>query len=92
MLYFRPSSEVERVSPVTACLVAVYGAELGRGHVGGDRTVVDDPAALRVLVLHDLERLRVQRKDPVRLTSTTVCHCSAVIPPGAPPALRYPHC
>ena len=33
MLYFRPSSEVDLVSPVIACLVAVYGAELGRGDV-----------------------------------------------------------
>src|SRR5690242_2446452 len=27
----RPSSEIDFVSPVTACLVDVYGAELGRG-------------------------------------------------------------
>ena len=31
MSYLRPSSEVDLVSPVMACLVAVYGAELGRG-------------------------------------------------------------
>ena len=31
MSYFRPSSEMLLVSPVMACLVAVYGAELGRG-------------------------------------------------------------
>ena len=31
MLYLRPSREVDLVSPVIACLVAVYGAELGRG-------------------------------------------------------------
>jgi hypothetical protein len=31
MSYFRPSSDVDLVSPVIACFVAVYGAELGRG-------------------------------------------------------------
>ena len=31
MSYLRPSNAAERVSPVIACLVAVYGAELGRG-------------------------------------------------------------
>ena len=31
MSYFRPSSDVHLVSPVIACLVAVYGAEFGRG-------------------------------------------------------------
>ena len=33
MSYLRPSSAVHLVSPVMACLVAVYGAELGRGVV-----------------------------------------------------------
>ena len=31
MSYLRPSSAVDLVSPVIACLVAVYGAEFGRG-------------------------------------------------------------
>ena len=31
MSYLRPSSDVDFVSPVIACLVAVYGAEFGRG-------------------------------------------------------------
>ena len=31
MSYLRPSSEVDLVRPVIACLVAVYGAEFGRG-------------------------------------------------------------
>src|SRR2546425_1196450 len=31
MSYFRPSRDVALVSPVIACLVEVYGAELGRG-------------------------------------------------------------
>src|SRR3954468_1282626 len=33
MSYFRPSSEADFVSPVIACLVAVYGAEFGLGDV-----------------------------------------------------------
>ena len=31
MSYLRPSSDADLVSPVIACLVAVYGAEFGRG-------------------------------------------------------------
>ena len=31
MVYLRPSREVDLVRPVTPCLVAVYGAEKGRG-------------------------------------------------------------
>ena len=31
MSYARPSSDVDVVSPVIACFVAAYGAELGRG-------------------------------------------------------------
>src|ERR1700712_3193897 len=54
MSYARPSSEIDLVRPVTACLVAVYGAESGRG--GRDRPVVDDAAAARRLRLHRAER------------------------------------
>lgn len=39
MLYLRPSSEVLRVMPSTACFVAVYGAESG-GRVVSIRNVV----------------------------------------------------
>ena len=31
IVYLRQSSEMDLVSPVIACFVAVYGAELGRG-------------------------------------------------------------
>src|SRR5215831_15760994 len=31
MSYLRPSREADLVNPVMACLVAVYGAEFGRG-------------------------------------------------------------
>ena len=42
MSYLRPSSDVDLVSPVIACLVAVYGAEFGTRRMRRDRSVVDD--------------------------------------------------
>src|ERR1051326_7546281 len=51
----RPSSDKDRVSPVSACLVATYGVELRRGPGRGPGAVVDDPAAARVLRLHHAE-------------------------------------
>ena len=64
MLKRRPSSDVDLVRPVMACLVAVYGAECGRGDVGRDRSVVDDPAALRLLRFHQQEGLLRAEKRP----------------------------
>ena len=63
MPYGRPSRAIDLVSPVMACLVAVYGAEFGRGDVRGDRAVVDDSAARRRLALHHRDRsLRTQER------------------------------
>src|ERR1700693_3442728 len=74
--HLRQSSAVDLVSPVTACLVAVYGAEYGRG----------DCAEIEPLLMMRPPRGRcdfisliascVQRKVPVRLVSTTTFHCS----------------
>ena len=50
--YDRQSSEMLFVSPVIACLVAVYGADLGLGAWAEIDTVINDAATLRVLCLH----------------------------------------
>src|ERR1700683_1472271 len=52
MSYLRPSSEVALVSPVIPCLVAVYGAEFGRG------------ACAETLALHDSERFLDTQERP----------------------------
>ena len=61
-----PCAAVERgglVSPVTACLVAVYGAECGRGDVRRERAIVDDAAAARLLRLHQAEGVLGAQED-----------------------------
>ena len=63
MRYGRPSSDSDLVSPVSPCLVAVYGDRVRAGRVRRDRAVVDDPPALRILRLHHPERrLRAQER------------------------------
>ena len=62
MSYLRPSSEVDFVRPVIACLVAVYGAEFGLGEWADMELVVDYPSTARLLVLHDLDRLLCAEK------------------------------
>jgi hypothetical protein len=71
ILYFRPSREVDRVRPVIACLETVYAAEsaiskasprreslhTGSRGSGRDGAVVDDPSALRRLLLHESDGL-----------------------------------
>ena len=71
MSYARPSRDVDRVSPVIACFVAVYGAESGRGTLAeiepllmirpprGDWRFISRNASC------------VQRNAPVRFVSTT---------------------
>ena len=72
----RPSSATDLVKPVTACLVAVYGAEKGRGvWAETDPLLMMRPprGSWRFMIR---SASRVQRNMPVRLTSTTLCHCS----------------
>src|SRR6187200_1497896 len=76
MSYLRPSSEVDLVSPVIACLVAVYGAELGRG-----ACAEIEPLLMMRPPRGDCDFISriaccVQRKAPVRLMSTTFFQCS----------------
>src|SRR5213080_2020154 len=92
MSYLSPSSEADLVSPVIACLVAVYGAEFGRG------ACADIEPLLMILpprgswLFISLNASCTHRNAPVRLMSTTVFHCSkersSRLTPGAPtPAL-----
>ena len=57
MSYFRPSSDVDLVRPVIACLVAVYGAEFGRGAWAEIEPLLMIRPPRGVLRLHDPERL-----------------------------------
>src|SRR5688572_17606347 len=89
--YLRPSSEIDLVSPVIACLVAVYGVEFGRGACAEIEPLLTmrpprgdcDFIARNAACAH--------RNEPVRLMSTTYFHCSNVMssigPPPDTPAL-----
>src|SRR6266508_3036465 len=93
MSYFLPSSALDLVSPVTACLVEVYGAEFGRGACAEIEPLLmmRPPRGLWLFMI--LNASCVHRNMPVRLVFTTACHCSRVrsssmILPGVPiPAL-----
>src|SRR5678815_2423899 len=79
MSYLRPSSEVDFVNPDTACLVAVDGAELGRGACAEiDPLLMMRPPrgdwSFMILIASC-----VHRNTPVRLMSTTFFHCSKAV-------------
>ena len=76
MSYFLPSSEVDLVRPVIACLVAVYGAELGRGTWAEMDPLLMMRPPLGSWPFMSLNASCVHRKAPVRLMSTTDFHCS----------------
>ena len=67
---------VERVKPVTACFVAVYGDELGRGTWAETEPLLMIRPPMGSCAFMTLKACCVHRKTPVRLTSTTPCHCS----------------
>src|SRR5712691_11614615 len=78
MSYFRPSNAVAFVNPVSACLVDVYGAELGRGACAEiDPLLMMRPPRGSWLFI-SLKASCVHRKAPVRLMSTTFFHCAYV--------------
>ena len=70
MSYLRPSSDVDLVRPVMACLVAVYGAEFGRGAWAEIEPLlmIRPPRGSWSFISRNASC--VQRKAPVRLTST----------------------
>src|SRR4051812_29886532 len=76
MLYFRPSSDRDLVSPVTACLVAVYGAEFGRGTCAEMEPLLmmRPPGGVWSFIIR--YAACAQRKTPFKFTPTTDCHCS----------------
>ena len=78
MSYLRPSSEVDLVKPVIACFVAVYGAEFGLGAWADMDPLLSIRPPRGSCFFIALIACCVQRKAPVRFTSTTDLHCSKV--------------
>src|SRR5207245_7170273 len=78
MSYLRPSSDVDLVKPVIACFVAVYGAEFGLGAWADMEPLLTIRPPRGCWLLMSLIASWVQRKAPVRLTSTTEVHWSKV--------------
>src|SRR5437660_2975638 len=76
MSYLRPSRDVALVRPVIACLVAVYGAEFGRGACAEMEPLLMIRPPRGSWAFMSLKASCVQRNAPVRLISTTVFHCS----------------
>src|SRR5262245_5016040 len=78
MSYLRPSSEVDLVSPVMACLVDVYGAEKGRGACAEMEPLLMMRPPRGCWLFMILIASWVHKKGPVRFVSITVFHCSTV--------------
>src|ERR1044072_4393746 len=78
MSYLRPSSDVDLVRPVIACLVAVYGAEFGRGACADIEPLLMMRPPRGAWSFMILIACCVHRKAPVRLMSTTFFHCANV--------------
>src|SRR5207302_8725944 len=88
MSYFRPSRDVDFVRPVIACLVEVYGAELGRGTCAEMEPLLMMRPPRGSWLFMSLTASWVQKNAPFRLTATTSSHCWGVRyssrMPGAP--------
>ncbi len=67
----RASRDSARVSPVMRVLRRGIGRGIRPRHMGRERTVVDDAAALRVCAFISRNACCAQRREPVRLASTT---------------------
>src|SRR5437899_10698211 len=76
MSYFRPSSAVDLVRPVIACLVEVYGAEFGLGACAEMEPLLMMRPPRGCWLFMILNASCVHRNAPVRLMSTTAFHCS----------------
>src|SRR5262245_57898074 len=74
MSYFRPSKAVDVLSPVTACLLAVYGAELGRGAWAEIEPLLMMRPPRGDWLFMTRNASCVHRKTPVRFTSMTRRH------------------
>src|SRR5262244_424941 len=78
MSYLRPSSEVDLVSPVIACFVAVYGAEFGLGAWAEIEPLLMMRPPLGSWAFIWRNASCVHRKVPVKLLLTAECHWSYV--------------
>src|SRR6478609_8007525 len=74
----RPSSADDFVSPVMACFVAVYGAELGRGVCAeiDPLLMILPPRGCCDFIMRIAPC--AHRNAPVRFTLTTPLHCAKV--------------
>ena len=72
----RPSSAPDFVRPVTACLVAVYGAEFGRGVSDEIDPLLTMRPPRGCCAFITRNACCMQRKVPVKFASTTVFHWS----------------
>src|ERR1700730_1156594 len=72
--YLRPSSAADLVRPVIACLVAVYGAEFGRGLCAEMEPLLMMRPPRGTWLFMSRNASWVQRKVPVRLVWTTAVH------------------
>src|SRR5262249_15464066 len=74
--YLRPSRAVDFVRPVMACLLAVYGAEYGRGVCAEMEPLLMIRPPRGVCSFISRIASCVQRNVPVRFTAITRLHCS----------------
>ena len=86
----RPSSEQLLVSPVIACLVEVYAAELGRG-----LSAEMEPLLMMRPPCGDCAFIRRKaccehRKGAVRLVATAWFHCSRLSSSNGRPGVKVP--
>src|ERR1700694_4642819 len=88
MSYLRPSSDVALVRPLMACLVAVYGAEFGRGTWAEIEPLLMMRPPRGSWSFMILIACCVQKNAPFRFVPTTDSHFSGVRSssrPGVPP-------
>ena len=77
MLYLRPSRSVDLVIPSTACFVAVYGAEWGRGVYAEMEPLLMMRPPCGICDLKIRTASRVQRNVPMRLMFVTCWNFSS---------------
>src|SRR5437763_8035493 len=90
MLYSRPSSESERVNPVSACFVETYGVELRRGTCAetDPLLMILPPCGFCDFIMR--KACCAHRNAPVRFTATTSDHCSYVNSSNGMPRVLMP--
>jgi hypothetical protein len=86
----RPSSEMDLVSPVIACLVAVYAALPGRGEWAEIEPLLMIRPPRGACVFISRTACRAHRNAPVRFVSTTRCQSATEISSRSPGGAAIP--